>query len=85
MTKFLVILRMTKFDINLRKNCAQKGLTKKSDQKIVRVLYLQIYDDFKLIRITGQAACHGKTEHGIFVKFKKNGKTSVILSSEPPS
>ena len=31
----------------------------------------QRYDDFKLIRITCQAACHGKTEHGIFVKFKK--------------
>ena len=28
----------------------------------------QRYDDFKLIRITCQAACHGKTEHGIFVK-----------------
>ena len=24
----------------------------------------QRYDDFKLIRITCQAACHGKTEHG---------------------
>ena len=29
----------------------------------------QRYDDFKLIRITCQATCHGKTEHGIFVKF----------------
>ena len=29
----------------------------------------QRYDDFKLIKITCQAACHGKTEHGIFVKF----------------
>ena len=26
----------------------------------------QRYEDFKLIRITCQAACHGKTEHGIF-------------------
>ena len=49
------------------------------------VLYLQIlrptqrYDDFKLIRITCQAACHGKTEHGIFVKFKKPSKTAVVL------
>ena len=25
----------------------------------------QRYDDFKLIKITCQAACHGKTEHGI--------------------
>ena len=29
----------------------------------------QRYDDLKLIRITCQATCHGKTEHGIFVKF----------------
>ena len=39
----------------------------------------QRYDDFKLIRITRQAACHGKTEHGIFVKFKKPSKTAVVL------
>ena len=25
------------------------------------------------------AACHGKTEHGIFVKFKKPSKTAVVL------
>ena len=31
---------------------------------------VQRYDDFKLIRITCQAAYHGKTKHGIFVKFK---------------
>ena len=49
------------------------------------VPYLQIlrpaqrYDDFKLIRITCQAACHGKTEHGIFVKFKQTSKTAVVL------
>ena len=36
----------------------------------------QRYNDFKLIRITCQAACHGKTEHGIFVKFKKTSKTA---------
>ena len=71
MNKFLVIIRMTKFDINLRKNCEKKGLTKNQMKKKFRVLYLQIYDAFKLIRITSQAACHGKTEHGIFVKFKK--------------
>ena len=40
---------------------------------------MQRYDDFKLIRITFQAACHGKTEHGIFVKFKKPSKTAVVL------
>ena len=34
----------------------------------------------KLIRITCQAACHGKTEHGIFVKFKKPSK-KLLLSS----
>ena len=39
----------------------------------------QRYDDFKLIGITCQAACHGKTEHGIFVKFKKPSKTAVVL------
>ena len=39
----------------------------------------QRYDNFKLIRITCQAACHGKTEHGIFVKFKKPSKTAVVL------
>ena len=39
----------------------------------------QRYCDFKLIRITCQAACHGKTEHGIFVKFKKPSKTAVVL------
>ena len=26
-----------------------------------------------------QAACHGKTEHGIFVKFKKPSQTAVVL------
>ena len=41
----------------------------------------QRYDNFKLIRITCQAACHGKTEHGIFVKFKKPAK---LLSSSLP-
>ena len=39
----------------------------------------QRYGDFKLITITCQAACHGKTEHGIFVKFKKPSKTAVVL------
>ena len=42
----------------------------------------QRYDDFKLIRIICQAACHGKTEHGIFVvKFKNRAK---LLSSYLP-
>ena len=39
----------------------------------------QRYDNFKLIRITCQAACQGKTEHSIFVKFKKPSKTAVVL------
>ena len=39
----------------------------------------QRYNDFKLIRITCQAACHGKTEHGIFVELKKPSKTAVVL------
>ena len=38
-------------------------------------------EDFKLIKNTCQAACHGKTEHGIFVKFKKPAK---LLSSYLP-
>ena len=38
-------------------------------------------DDFKLIKNTCQAACHGKNEHGIFVKFKKPAK---LLSSYLP-
>ena len=49
----------------------------------LNIAYLSIsknqrYDDFVLIRITRQAACHGKTEHGIFVNFKK---TSVMMIS----
>ena len=32
------------------------------------------YDDFELIKNTCQAACHDKTEPGIFVKFKKPAK-----------
>ena len=41
----------------------------------------QPYGDFKLIRITCQAACHDKTEHGIFVKFENQAK---LLSSNLP-
>ena len=40
----------------------------------------QRYDDFKLIRITCQAACHGKTEHGIFVKFNPFNPNDSIWS-----
>ena len=39
----------------------------------------QRYDDFKLIRITCQAACHGRTEHGINKKFEQTSKTAVVL------
>ena len=39
------------------------------------------YSDLKLFRITCQAACHGKTEHGIFVKFENPAK---LLSSYLP-
>ena len=51
------------------------------------VLYLKIscpaqrHDDFKFIRITCQAARHGKTEHGIFVKFEKPSQTAVVLTA----
>ena len=41
---------------------------------------MQRYDDFKLIGINCHAACHGKTEHCIFVKFKKPAK---LLSVSP--
>ena len=46
----------------------------------------QRYDDFKLIRITCQAACHGKTEHGIcsYVSSLKN-RAKLLLSSLPVS
>ena len=64
------------------------GYTK--NQNFYRVSYLQIfapetqsYDDFQLIRDTCQATCHGKTEHGIFVKFKNRAK--LLLSSLPVS
>ena len=35
---------------------------------------------YTLIKNTCQAACHGKTEHGIFVKFKKPAKWVVLLA-----
>ena len=38
-------------------------------------------DDFQLIRITCQAACHGKTVHGLFVEFKKLKKIAVVLNA----
>ena len=36
-------------------------------------------DDSQLIRIFCQTACHGETEHSVFVKFKKPSKTAVVL------
>ena len=39
------------------------------------------YGDFKLERIFCRAVCHGKTEHGIFVKFENPAK---LLSSYLP-
>ena len=55
----------------------------------------QRYDDFKLIvmmilnlsliRITCQAACHGKTEHGIFVLSSLKNRAKLLLSSLPVS
>ena len=41
MTNILVIIRMTEYGSNLRKNCTVKGLTKKSN--FFRVPYLQIF------------------------------------------
>ena len=41
--------------------------------------------DFEIIRITCQAACLDKTEHGIFVKFKNPAKLlSPYLPVSPP-
>ena len=42
---------------------------------------MQRFGDFELVGITCQAACHDKTEHGIFVKFKNPAK---LLSSHLP-
>ena len=41
----------------------------------------QRYGDFELVRITCQAACNDKTEHGIFVKLRNPAK---LLSSYSP-
>ena len=64
-----------------------KGYTKNqvTSYMTCKVMYLQYlrpalrYDYSKLIRITCQAACHGKTEPGIFVKFEKPSKTAVVF------
>ena len=45
----------------------------------------QRYGNFKLIRITCQAACHGKIKHGIFVKLKKPSKTAFVDGVKKPS
>ena len=42
-------------------------------------------DDFKLIKNTCQAACHGKTEHGIFVQFEKPAKLLTSYLPVSPS
>ena len=75
-----------RFRLKLPKNSVTNGLNEKNKifvgSRISKFLRpAQCYDDFKLIRITCQAACHGKTEHGIFVKFKKPAK---LLSSYLP-
>ena len=43
----------------------------KLNMAYLSILKNQRYGDFELIGITCQAACHGRTEHGIFVNFKK--------------
>ena len=61
------------------------------NRKFHRVPYLKIlrpaqrYDDFKLIKNICQAACHGKTEHGIFVKFRKRAKLQSSYLPVSPS
>ena len=73
-----------RFQLKFRKHAGGLRLNKKIEifiwSRISKFLRpAQRYDDFKLIRITCQAACHGKTEHGIFVKFKQTSKTAVVL------
>ena len=67
------------FQLKLQNNLCNRGLYKKS-----KFFWDPISPNFcarcvALWWITCQAACHGKTEHGIFVKFKKTSKTAVIL------
>ena len=69
---YLFIINMTLY-LNFPKISSVKGLFEKMEfflySRISKFLRpAQRYNDFKLIRITCQAACHGKTEHGIFVK-----------------
>ena len=47
----------------------------------------QRYDDFKLIRITCQAACHGKTEHELNMAYLSSlkNRAKLLLSSLPVS
>ena len=72
-------IRPIAFSSNFQKNWSVKGLFKKNEifigSRIFKFLRpAQRYDDFKLIRITCQAACHGKTEHGILSSFKNRAK-----------
>ena len=74
-----------RFQLKLRKHAGGLRLNKKIEifiwSRISKFLRpAQRYEDFKLIRITCQAACHGKkAEHGIFDKFKQTSKTAVVL------
>ena len=67
--------------LNLSETLAKPLVMAKLNMAYLSSLKNQRYDDLKLIRNTCQAACHGKTEHGIFVKFKKPAK---LLSSYLP-
>ena len=65
-----------------KKTRALMGYTK--NQNFYRVPYLQIFVRsvmmiLNLLESLGQAASHGKTEHGIFVKFIKPSKIAVVL------
>ena len=48
--------------------------SEKLNMAYLSILKNQRNDDFKLIGITCHAACHGKTEPGIFVNFEKPAK-----------
>ena len=80
-------IKDARFRLKLQKNLVLNGLNEKLNfcrSRISKFLRpAQRYDDYKLIRITCQAACHGKAEHGIFVKFKQRAK--LLLSYLPVS
>ena len=68
---FLILILIIKFKQKIEKILGSRI------SKFLRPAQRNNY--FKLILIPCQAACHGKTEHGIFVKFENLAK--LLLSS----